>query len=212
MPNKTKQIQPSKSIRAYLNETLELQKHGKLGKKTFDGSTISQKELEELTRTLELRIRNNREAKVRAIDNLFESLANLVYFFEFIGLNRELIDVFEDDLHDILGLKSGGGTRNPKGEGIIRLLDSILSGTGLDTSVDVRFNHRRRMLKVMQHLVNQKARALVMSSNNDPLRYDDIQFRNMITADLDRAQVWANYLDRLTTFETKKPGRVLGLS
>ena len=69
------------------------------------------------------------------------------------------MDVFEDDLHDILGLKSGGDTRNRKGEGIIRLLDSILSGTGLDTSVDVRFNHRRRMLKVMQHLVNQKAKV-----------------------------------------------------
>ena len=50
-----------------------------------------------------------------------------------------------------------------------------------------------------------------MSSKNDPLRYDDIQFSKMILGDFDRAQVWANYLDRFTTYETEKPSRVLGL-
>ena len=70
--------------------------------------------LEELAK-INLRIRNNREAKVRAIDNLFESMANLIYFFEFVNIHPELMDRFDDDIQDLLGLK-GAGPRNPKGK------------------------------------------------------------------------------------------------
>lgn len=211
MPNISKPIPPTDSVKNYLDETFELAKIRKLGKKTFDGSSIGSKELaerlEELAK-INLRIRNNREAKVRAIDNLFESMANLIYFFEFVNIHPELMDRFDDDIQDLLGLK-GAGPRNPKGEGLIRLLHAVLSEGSMDE--DIKFNYRRRMVKVIQFLANQKAKSIVMTSKKDPLTYADPQFSKMIFSDLDRAQVWMNYLDRLTTFETKKPSRVLGL-
>ena len=204
MPNKIKPIPPIDSMKNYLEETLELYEFRKLGKKTYDGSSIGSKKLTEIN----LRIRNNREAKVRAIDNLFESMANLIYFFEFVNLHPDLMNRFVDDIQDLLGLK-GAGPRNPKGEGLIRLLHAILSEGSIDE--DIKFNYRRRMVKVIQFLANQKAKSIVMTSKKDPLTYDNPQFSKMIFFDLDRAQVWMNYLDRLTTFETKKPSRVLGL-
>jgi hypothetical protein len=135
-------------------------------------------------------------------------MANLIYFFEFVNIHPELMDRFDDDIQDLLGLK-GAGPRNPKGEGLIRLLHAILSEGFIDD--DIKFNYRRRMVKVFQFLVNQKAKSIVKTSKKDPLTYDDPQFSKMIFSDLDRAQVWMNYLDRLTTYETKKPSRVLGL-
>ena len=76
---------------------------------------------------------------------------------------------------------------------------------------DIKYNYRRRMVKVIQFLANQKAKSIIMTSKKDPLTYTDPRFSKMIFSDLDRAQVWMNYLDRLTTYETKKPSRVLGL-
>ena len=103
MPNIQKPITPTDSLKDYLRETLELE--GVKNVRKIDGSRSGEEKKK--------RIRNNREAKVRAIDNLFESMANLIYFFEFLNLHPELIDKFGEDIEDLLGLK-GAGPKNPK--------------------------------------------------------------------------------------------------
>lgn len=157
----------------------------------------------------ELKIRNNDERKVRIIDNLFKSLANLIYFFEFLNLHQDLITKFSDDIEDLLGLK-GGGPRNPEGEVFPRFVTAVLDIGSVGYDDDSRFNFRRRMLKILQYLINQKAMLFITNSRNEPRGYDDTQFRDMIYHDFKRAQVWMNYLDRLTGHETKKPKRIIG--
>jgi hypothetical protein len=196
LPNIQKPISPSDSLKDYLNETLEVE--GVKNVRKIDGSRSGEGEKK--------RIRNNREAKVRAIDNLFESMANLIYFFEFLNLHPELIDKFGEDIEDLLGLK-GAGPKNPKGEGFPRFIDTILANGSIGSDDDRRFNYRRRLLKIMQFLINQKA-GFIVKTSKDPQGYNDTRFQDMIFQDLQRAAVWTSYLDRLTGNETKKSKRL----
>lgn len=193
-----KSIRPSAKLKEYLDETLELEELKKLNK--IDGTAIGNHN--------KLKIRNNDERKVRSLDNhIFESMANLIYFFEFVNLHPELINKFGEDIEDLLGLK-GGGPKNPKGEGFPRFIDTILASGSIGYD-DMRFNYRRRLLKVMQFLINQKA-GFIVKTSKDPRGYDDARFHDMIFQDLQRATVWTSYLDRLTGNETKKSKRLFG--
>ena len=108
-------VPPSKFIVKFLEQTLHLE----LAKRTAEpGNKLSKTDRRKL-------ILNSKE-KLRILKRLFESLANLVYFFEFTDQTPEVVDVFNEDVDDLLGLK-GAGPRNPKGEGIIRLLHAIMS-------------------------------------------------------------------------------------
>lgn len=197
--SKLKKIPCSPYLVDYLKDTLDLEK---IKLKKLDGGKITKTDDDAI-------IANNDRKRGILKTHIFKSLANLVYFFEFLNLYPELIYKFDEDIADLLGLK-GAGPRNPKGEGLIRLLIAILNEGSLD-DFDIKFNFRRRMVKVMQYLVNQKAKSLIVTSKKDPLRYDDSQFRNMIFHDLDRAQVWMNYLDRLTGNEMKELNRTIDI-
>ena len=73
----------------YLHKTLELER-------------MKQKKLDLSSAT----VRSNDEIKVRMLDNqVFRSMANLMYFFEFLNLHPELIDKFGDDVVDLLRLR-----------------------------------------------------------------------------------------------------------
>ena len=61
----------------------------------------------------------------------------------------------------------------------------------------------------MQYLINQKAKWIVANSKKDPRGYDDTRFQEMIFHDLQRAEVWTSFLDRLTGHEAKNPNRVI---
>jgi hypothetical protein len=192
-----KPIRFAPKLKEYLDETLQLEELKKLNK--IDGTAIGSHD--------QLRIRNNDETKVRTLDNhIFKSMANLIYFFEFLNLHPELINKFGEDIEDLLGLK-GAGPKNPKGEGFPRFIDTILANGSTGYDDDTRFNFRRRLLKIMQFLINQKATFIVKTSK-DPRGYNDTRFHDMIFHDLHRAEVWTSYLDRLTGNETKKSKRL----
>jgi hypothetical protein len=195
MSDKTKGISPSASIEKYIEETLDLEKYRKSGKKTSDGSSIGSK--------IQLRIRNNDDAKGRAIDNLFKSMANLIYFFEFINNHPEFIEKYGDDIEDLFGLQFN--STDPKGSPFSRLIKGIMGkgyGKGYDDSNDIRFYFRRRLLSMMQFRTNEKLKFYA-------LRSKDARFYDMIRTDLERTDVWANYLDKYMNDGSRKPRRVL---
>ena len=100
-----KKIKPSINLTKYLDQTLRLER-------------MKQKRLDLPSKL----VRNNDEKKVRTLDNhIFRSVANLIYFFEFLNLYPDLINKFGEDIEDLLGFKSGGGSRNPKGEGLVTI-------------------------------------------------------------------------------------------
>ena len=130
-----KKIKPSINLTKYLDQTLRLER-------------MKQKRLDLPSKL----VRNNDEKKVRTLDNhIFRSVANLIYFFEFLNLYPDLINKFGEDIEDLLGFKSGGSSRNPKGEGFVRFIIALLAEGSIGYDDDRRFNFRRRLLKVMQN-------------------------------------------------------------
>ena len=142
MPNK--QIPPSPKLIEYLNETLRLEKI-KLKKLDKRHSLYDQVEPTE--------IRNNDEKKVRWIDNLFESIANLIYFFEYVNNHPELIAKFKEDIEDMMGetIKSQLHLDSKKAP-FARLIREII---GLEYT-DAGFSYRNQVITYATILGKQK--------------------------------------------------------
>jgi hypothetical protein len=192
---KTKGYTCSEYLKGYLKETLSIEE---IRKKKHLGGKI--------TTTDDRLIMNNNDRKVDVLNTyIFPSMANLIYFFEFLNENPELIDRFGDDIEDLFGLRAH---KDPKNFTFPRFVRAII-GEGYTDNNNLKFNYRRRLLKIMQHSINQKAMLLIAYSKNDPLGIDDTRFRNMIAQDLEKALVWMNFLDRFTGNENKKSSRLI---
>lgn len=150
------------------------------------------------------KVRNNDEKKVRIIDNLFESMANLTYFFEFINKNPVLIDKFVDDIDDLIGLRKHEEEDDRKYQPFWRLIKSILGYHGPEHDSDNKFYFQRRCMRIMQYAVWQKIGALTNRIKGDAY------FKNRIKEEMLNARVWTDYFDKeVTGRETKRPKRIM---
>jgi hypothetical protein len=199
MSDISKPIPPTASIKKYLNETVELEQFRRSGKKTFDGSSIGSKKLAEV----KLRLRNNDDAKGRAIDNLFESMANLIYFFQFVNSHPEIMYRFKEDIENLLGITGQDVSKiDAKDPPFARLIREFIGEEHDDTN----FQYRTRLLHIMQFLINHKSDWVMMK--NDVPSKNDYEMRSMMITDMKRAEVWMGYIDKFSDRE-EKPRRVL---
>lgn len=158
------------------------------------------------------KVRNNDEKKVRIIDNLFESMANLTYFFEFVNKNPVLIDKFVDDIDDLIGLRTRESEDDPedelkndrKYEPFWRLIKSILGYHGPEHDANNKFYFQRRCMRIMQYAVWQKIGALTNRIKGDAY------FKNRIKEEMFNARFWTDYFDKeVTGREKKRPKRIM---
>ena len=196
MPNNSKPMKPSRILIDYLKETFMLEKEKR--EKLID---IDPK-----------KVRNNDEKKVRIIDNLFESMANLTYFFEFVNKNPVLIDKFVDDIDDLIGLRTRESEDDPEDElkndrkyqPFWRLIKSILGYHGPEHDANNKFYFQRRCMRIMQYAVWQKIGALTNRIKGDAY------FKNRIKEEMFNARVWTDYFDKeVTGREKKRPKRIM---
>src|SRR6476659_10407897 len=122
--NQNGRIQKSYSctyiLKDYFEEKLKLQKYKK-----------SVAETDQKLSKIDIRqIKANDKKKVKVLDNhIFRSMANLVYFLEFLNNHKELEGVFERDVQELFGFK--GPHMKSKGSDwrylvLERLLEHIL--------------------------------------------------------------------------------------
>ena len=140
---KSKIIEPSSRLIKYLEETLDIEEHKSKPKK--------QKQ-----KGLARKIRSNDEKKVRTMDYLFRSMADLIYFFEFINKNPALIKKFDNDLEELLGLKID----NPQQSLFSTFIEAIVASEESFQGQDYGkpdFAYRYRVLGIMQRLILKKA-------------------------------------------------------
>jgi hypothetical protein len=195
MTNTPKPLGPADSLKEYLDEAIALEEFRGLGKKTKQGATIGTHD--------QLRLRNNDEAKVRTIDNLFESMANLIYFFQFMNNNPDILYRFKADIEDLLGLTGQDVSKiDAKDPPFARLIREFI-GEGHD---DTNFQYRTRLLHIMQFLINQKS-DWIMMKNDEPTK-NDYEMRSMMITDIKRAEVWMGYIDKYPDSD-ENPRRVL---
>jgi hypothetical protein len=195
--SKIKPIHYSENLEVYLKEVLRLEaiKHRK---KIGDKSKI--------TVTDERDIKLNDGRKRIVLDNyIFKSMANLIYFFEFINDHPDLINKFDKDIEDLLGLYGTFSKSSPFSRLIKAFIGRILGTKWHDDSNDDRFNFRRRLLTLMQILINQKVMFYTANSQKGIV---DRRFSQMIVNDMQRAEVWTLYLDKYVDYR-KNPSRVI---
>lgn len=222
---KAKLIQPSRKLIKYLDETLEAQgiKQQKIGKVSkVKAKSISEKQKQKLLR----QIRYNDEKKVRTLDYLFRSMADLIYFFEFINENPELIDRFDDDIEDLLGLKE------PEPEDWLetppafsRFIQAVICGpfcTPVMQGEDYgkrKFAYRYHLLSIMQRHIIEK----VMPVYSEPYlaakepyatEYTDKEVRSIVYEKFLDTKSHVNTLDKfwpqsIADNEIKRPKRVI---
>jgi hypothetical protein len=154
---KSKVIEPSDRLIDYLNETLKLEEYKSNPK-------LKQK----LGTKMARKIRSNDEKKVRTMDYLFRSMADLIHFFDFVN-KEDLIERFDDDIKDLLGLRA-----EPKFEPqwkenpptISRLIQALICTPSFYSEVGVmagedygklKFAYRYHLLSIMQRHIIEKA-------------------------------------------------------
>ena len=82
---------------------------------------------------------NDRRKVDRLNNDIFCSMANLIYFFEFINEHHELEGIFDEDVEDLLGFRGSHAKRfkvdDPKYLTFFRLMSCILNYDGDDLIV-----------------------------------------------------------------------------
>jgi len=136
---------------------------------------------------------------------IFKSMANLIYFFEFINNNPQLIDKFESDIEDLLGLKP---QTNPGNSAFIRLVRAIIGEGQFSDFGNSKFNFRYRLLKLIQFQINQKAMQYYANPHN-PEYQKDRRFKDKVWNELVQAELWMKLLDTFKANETKEQKRII---
>lgn len=185
----------SRFLKEYLDEVLKIEK---IKKSHTDNSRLGVHD--------QRRIRNNDEKKVNVLNKrVFESMANLIYFFEFLNEHPELISKFGDDIEVLLGLRSHG---TYKLQTFRRLLDALL-GYDPERDTDNRFSFRRRLLEISQFCILEKMESLTKTKKSWPIESPTLHLQDMIMSDMQRAEVWTNFFDKHTDRENKKTHRII---
>lgn len=172
-------------LEKYLNETLEVKK---IRNKKHEAITISPKDFR--------KIRNN-DAKKNTVltQHIFRSMANLIYFFEFLNNNPELIDKFDRDVQELFGLFN---TADLKPYAFQRFIEAIL-GVNRGGLSDPRFNFRRRLMALMQDRIIRLGNNYFLSSKNE-----DRDLSVPFMQSFETVQSWMAYLDRPVPLQHRK--------
>jgi hypothetical protein len=134
-------------------------------------------------------------------------MANLIYFFEFLNKHQELISKFGDDVEELFGLRA---TKRMESNTFPRLIYALLGYGDSRNDTNDRFNYRRRLLKIMQDCINAKVLELAVHNASWPSQSPgDNRLKSMVLSDMQRADVWANFFDKLTSREYNKPNRII---
>jgi len=199
-----KLIRPSKRLEKYLAETLRIEE--------LKSQSLTEKQKAGLK--LDRRIRNNDEKKVRMLDYLFRSMADLIYFFETVNHKPELIDKFGDDIEDLLGLNP----IKPRCAAFERFIEAVIFGGMLaDDYGKPEFAYRYRALNIMQSLIKFKVIPVYSKPDSGNLtEYTSDEARALIYERFLGIQAHVGLLERYWTKavnqkgQIKKPTRQLG--
>ena len=162
----------------------------------------------------------NDKNKVKILNkHIFQSMANLIYFFEFINGHPELEGVFDHDVEDLFGLRGSHVKRHKIDDGkylvFLRFLDAILSYDGNNIIVEERdgktyterrvkkstlekkFDNSRNVRLQLIRAVTDAAIECIQNiagekeGNTPSLAHQKIH--KIIGQDLERTSIWKDY-------------------
>jgi len=186
---------PDADIRTYMVAKLAYQR---LLAKELAGEDLTDDEQELKAKDGTLRSR-----KVAILDNfIFPAMANLTFFFESVARHRELQEVFDNDIKELLGVRTAGGAKRSPGFMFRRLVDSMVTLDNKARIPDERDfkNYRIRLLNILQQILESEVQ------HNIP---DDMSLgaERAIMNDMNRAAAWTSTLALRVPVERHKPVR-----
>lgn len=196
---------PSEALSNYMENTLHIREERQ--ELLERGEELSEGKKDEL--------RNLDRMKVHILDkHIFQSMANLVYFFEFIAkhfifyddaqkskdtnekLRKELTEIFEEDIKELFDMKGTGK------DGIIfrRLIDNLL----VWDEKDEPDNFRLLLTHILQNAVFQKINYLTL------IEFGDVFANNIVQGDMGRAWAWTKLYAKRVKVDKEEPRRPFG--
>lgn len=160
--------------------------------------------------------KNDRRKVARLNNDIFCSMANLIYFFEFINEHPELEGIFDEDVEDLLGFRGPHAQRfkvdDPKYLTFFRLMSCILNYDGNDiiskkegdkvlttrrikkidiiTKGKTQFDKSRNIRLQLARAISECTYQIILNLGTKK----DFRLGTKIMAgDLGRAQFWADY-------------------
>lgn len=144
-------------------------------------------------------IKANDKKKVKILNNhIFRSMANLIYFFEFVADHEQLKRIFDNDVEELLGFKGlyvRGREKDEKFLVFERLIGAMIGYTNKNT--------RLQLIKAISRWATKS--LLDLAKEIDPELGTKI-----IHHDLDRTEFWAKYCTSEIKQNTNNPHRKLG--
>lgn len=165
-------------------------------------------------------IKANDKNKVKILNkHIFPSMANLIYFFEFINKHPELEGVFDDDVEDLFGLRGSHVKRHKTDDGkylvFLRFLDAILGYDGNDVIVeemdgktyterrlkkstlvkkfDVSRNIRLQLIAAVTDAAVQGIQNIAGEKEGQTPSIAHAKIYKIIGQDLERTSIWKDY-------------------
>lgn len=193
------------SLEDYLKKKLVIERDIKMKEETKTPITETDRKV----------IRNNDDMKVRTLNNhIFRSMANLIYFFEFINKHHELDGVFDKDIEELFGFKGQHVKRHKMNDGnylvFLRFLDAILNydNTLIVEESDGKTSTKRRTKK-KEFDTGKNIRLQLLRAISDATlgHIQDIagekegqvpslarlKIGKIIAQDLERTRIWTDY-------------------
>jgi hypothetical protein len=197
----------SNVLEHYLEEKLEVEKLKRSAERSGKELSKSQKQ----------RVKANDKNKVLVLNNhIFRSMANLVYFFEFINKHHELESVFDSDVEDLFGLRGPHIKRHKVDDGkyliILRFLDAILGYDNEKLVVkendsiiysnrrvkkkkrfDTSRNIRLQLIAAVTDAATFYIQNLAGEKEGDTASLAHLKIYKIIGQDLERTSIWKDY-------------------
>ena len=181
--------QPTQRLVKILQERLQIEQ--RKDKLTLAGEELSPEEKQHL--------RYLQKETVRILNEIvFPSMANILYFTEMIAANKELQEIFDDDLKDLLGIRFEQKYRHKSFSPVIRrFLDALLTW---NKKVDYG-NFRYQIFEIIQYSMLQKIMSLSMDEFGMNIA------NNIVQNDFGRTWMWGELLAKRVEEDMENPHR-----
>lgn len=183
---------PDETLVRYFAQRLQFERERE--KASVEGKSLSKED--------ELLDQNLRTTKSRTVlPHVYQAMADLLFFFETISASKDLQEIFDKDLEDLLGLDTNTYFQTSDGKRVMhwsdfypsynpcifeRLLCSMIFMHKKDLS-----HYSSKLTPIIQQVVNKKF------LNSLPSNLDE-SMRGIIHSDLERASTWTRVYSNMS--------------
>jgi hypothetical protein len=136
--------------------------------------------------------------KVHYLDkHIFQAMADLMFFFQTIAEHKELQEVYEEDIKDLLGIRRANPNELPYGFVFVELISVILSLTAEEykypnedenDTLKIKKDYKIKLIHKLQEIICEKLQPYLIDV------FDNLEAQKAVANDLSRVLGWVGML------------------